>query len=321
MQNNKGEKKLATVWTNLGSLTVIKRSEAVLYLFFQALRSLVISPITSVSCVLTVTAAMIVLGGVLLLMDNVGDVMQSSKEDLSCRLYFKEGVAEGERQQIAQELKERKGVVAVKEIDKKAALNEFKESLEKYVDLFENLEEENPLPISLLVTLDQDNEEVVAEIFEHYTDNKAIEYVQYDKEFVTRFSQILRFFKKSGIFSIVALLLITAVIIANTVRLTLVNRSDEIVIMRLVGADTLFVKAPCIIEGGLYGLLGGSASLVVLYFSWNFLIRIMGEVPLWQLFFSNVHFLSFYQMVVLVFVAVLVGVFSSATAVWRLSER
>jgi len=61
------------------------------------------------------------------------------------------------------------------------------------------------------------------------------------------------------------LLFVSVFIISNTVRLTFINRKDEVEIMRLVGANRWFIKTPFLIEGLLNGFLGGVISVGLLY--------------------------------------------------------
>ena len=53
-------------------------------------------------------------------------------------------------------------------------------------------------------------------------------------------------------------------IIANTIRLTLFTRRDEIAILRLIGATTSFIRIPYLLEGAVLGALGSALSLVML---------------------------------------------------------
>ncbi len=80
-------------------------------------------------------------------------------------------------------------------------------------------------------------------------------------EKLERFVERTRF---ASIFMLAALSLATAVLVANTLRLAVFARREEIEIMKLVGATDAFVGAPFLIEGLLQGLVGGGLAAVAL---------------------------------------------------------
>ena len=64
-----------------------------------------------------------------------------------------------------------------------------------------------------------------------------------------------------------ALLLVTAILlISNTIRITIISRSREIQIMRLVGAKNSYIRGPFLLEGAWVGLLGAIVPSALIYF-------------------------------------------------------
>ena len=58
-------------------------------------------------------------------------------------------------------------------------------------------------------------------------------------------------------------------IIANTIRLTLFARRDEIAILRLIGATKAFIRIPYLLEGAVLGGLGSAVSLAIVITSYS----------------------------------------------------
>jgi cell division transport system permease protein len=85
---------------------------------------------------------------------------------------------------------------------------------------------------------------------------------------------------KVGI-AILALLIFTAaIIISNTIRLTVYARRREIAIMQLVGASNTYIRLPFICEGLIDGLLGALLALVVLAVArWQLLPKLTTALP------------------------------------------
>jgi cell division transport system permease protein len=87
------------------------------------------------------------------------------------------------------------------------------------------------------------------------------------------------------------LFLVTFFIVGSTVRLAILARKDEIEIMQLVGASEEMIQAPFVLEGMIQGILGGSASILCLWFLVEFLrLQIPGATGLFSL--SQIQFLN-----------------------------
>ena len=116
---------------------------------------------------------------------------------------------------------------------------------------------------------------------------------------------------------------IAILVMFNTIRLTIYSRSQEIEIMKIVGATNWYVRWPMIIEGILYGLFAAFISLVILYpvtrmASPKIETYFQGYgINLAQYFTS--HLLQIVAMQILV--GVLLGVLSSAIAVSKYLKR
>ena len=312
---------LPEVWQEAAALPTLSRPAFAMQLVLHALRSFVMSPVTFGACIFTVAVALFVLSAFLLLIHNVGGVLELSRGEASCRLYLRDGVPPEAAAALRAELRAQPGVRDVRLFTKEDALREFGQALSAQAGLLDGLEAENPLPASLRVTAAPGADEVISGVVQRYGQHPAIEYVQYDKELLRKVAEVVRLFRRGAQLSAFFMLLVTGVIIANTVRLTLAMRRDEISIMRLVGASSAFVKAPCLIEGGLHGLVGASVSLLLLYGAWRIVRNAVQAVPIWQMLFPSLSFLPFGTLVLIVIVSVGVGALASLIAVRRIAVR
>ena len=121
---------------------------------------------------------------------------------------------------------------------------------------------------------------------------------------------------KGTIFIVVALILVTAFLISNTIKLTIFSRKSEIEIMRLVGASNTAIKLPFIFEGFILGILGSIIPIILTIYGYNLLYdKLGGHV------FSNIIVLVkpfnfvFYVALILLAVGSVVGMFGSYRAV------
>ncbi len=308
------DERITSVWSKISGLSKVGRFSYSLHLVRQAMRSLIISPFSALICIITVAAAMTVLSCFLLLVINVSDVVEDG--DLNCRIYLKDLEA---KDRILNELNNYNGIESVKFISSGDALLEFRESFGE--DLTVGLEKDNPLPDSFLITVAKDNQDLISALASRYEKDLGVEYVQYDKEFVQHFTQAILLFRRFILLSVLALAIVTAVIIANTVRMTLSKRAEEIVIMRLVGAESIDVLLPCVIEGAFYGMVGSILGIITAYLVWLTSSGFISDLTIIKLFFSKTYFINPLGIFLIIFVSAIVGALSSFAAVSKVSEK
>lgn len=114
-----------------------------------------------------------------------------------------------------------------------------------------------------------------------------------------------------GFWIIAVLMIISLVIVSNTIRVTMYNRKLEISIMKAVGATDSFVRLPFMIEGITIGLVSAGVTLTLLYFVYNAVKdTIKGALSLG----SMIPFSEFAFLLLGIFagIGVLAGVLSSA---------
>lgn len=92
-----------------------------------------------------------------------------------------------------------------------------------------------------------------------------IEDVRFGEEWVEKLYQIRNVATLAGTVLGLTFAIVAVIIIGSTIRMAVLARSREIVIMRLVGATDGFIRRPFLIEGALKGALGG---LVALFLTW-----------------------------------------------------
>jgi cell division transport system permease protein len=143
------------------------------------------------------------------------------------------------------------------------ALEEFRLSsgLGNVIDTLED----NPLPHTLVVRPHESaNPETLESLAIELTTRDEIDLVKLDMQWVQRLNAILDFLRRAMVIAAGMLILAVIIIIGNTIRLDIQNRSDEIEILKLLGASDGFVRRPFLYVGLWYGLLGGIFALLLL---------------------------------------------------------
>ena len=143
-----------------------------------------------------------------------------------------------------------------------------------------------------------------------------VESVDYNEGLVEKISVVFNLVEKISVILIVALLLVTAFLIGNTIKLTIFSRRTEIEIMRLVGTSNIVIKLPFLFEGLILGVLGSIIPIMIMIYGYLILYdRTNGYI------YSNVikmvkpyPFIMYASIFVLVLGAI-IGMISSIRAV------
>ena len=140
--------------------------------------------------------------------------------------------------------------------------------------------------------------------------------VKYGEGMVEQLVSVFDIVRKVSIGVVIALIVVTAFLITNTIKITIMSRKKEIEIMRLVGASNINIKLPFIFEGLLLGLLGSIVPILVTVYGYTaFYDHFNG-----QLFTQFIKLLSpvpfiYYISLFLLLIGMVVGMFGSYKAV------
>lgn len=135
----------------------------------------------------------------------------------------------------------------------------------------------NPLPASLQVkvkdlsNLDPVNQVFKSDEFSKIITNYSTEEGNDRQKTIKNIAKISRGVSTTGTIIGAAFLIIALLIIFNTVRMAIFTRREEIEIMKLVGATKWFIRGPFIVEGALYGIIGGTLAIIIIFPLINFI--------------------------------------------------
>ena len=184
---------------------------------------------------------------------------------------------------------------------------DFNSILEKYDD-----REDNPLLDAFQVKVTDINK--IDEVAKEIEQIDGVNSVKYGEGMVEQLVSVFDIVKKVSYGVVIALIIVTAFLISNTIKITIFSRKREIEIMRLVGASNINIKIPFILEGLFLGLFGSIIPITIigyeaLYNSFN------GQIM--SPFIQLITPLPFTYIVSLVLMAIgiLVGMFGSWRAV------
>ena len=151
-------------------------------------------------------------------------------------------------------------VASVTYVSKAEGLHEMRARLHGQIDT--SLLTSNPLPDALRVRVVKPDD--VSGVAAHIVKMQGVANVNYAQEVVARALRLATVLGRIAFVVVALLVLVAAIIISNTIRLTVYSRRREIAIMQLVGATNAYIRGPFICEGFLAGLMGAAVALALL---------------------------------------------------------
>ena len=235
------------------------------YAVASALRGLRSSPVTSSVAVITVAVTLLLSGAFSLVLGNMQRLVERFGEDVKLAVYLDADLEADDRETLRGRLGGLASVEAVAFVSSEEALERFQSGVGQRSGVLEGLGE-NPLPASFELTLAPTarNAEGLRRLGDEVAGWAGVEDVGAGAEWIEGYTRVLGIFRFGGFALGATLLVATLLIVANTIRLALYARRDEIEILRLVGAAPSFVAAPFLIEGLVQGALGGAIAWLIL---------------------------------------------------------
>lgn len=238
---------------------------SIFYLLREAWANIWTNRTTTGVAILTTAFTLACVGIFLLLYVNLRAAAGWLQDDIKIMVYLDDRAAATTITEIEQQLRGDRAVAAQHFVSKEQALGEFKAQFPSESHLLEGLGQ-NPLPASFVVTLSPPfrSPDAVKRWAERVGRFAGVVKVDYNQDWIDALSTIIRSIEVVAIGIGLVLSAAAVTIIANTIRLTLFARRDEIAILRLIGATKSFIRIPYLLEGAVLGGLGSAVSLGML---------------------------------------------------------
>ena len=235
------------------------------YSFEEAVTSLWRGRRSSSLSVATIAAALVVLGGLLLVSWNVERLLVQWAAAAEMSVYVRDDVTPEAREVVEQMLRESELVTDYEFVSKAEALSRFRRDFADLDGVTEHVTA-YPFPASFEVRLNPDvgDTEAVERLASVLQGASGVEEVRFDQAWIERITSALGLLRGVGLVVALVLVVAAALTVANVVRLACFARRDEIEIMQLVGAPLTYVRGPFVLEGVLQGGMGALAALLVL---------------------------------------------------------
>ncbi len=236
------------------------------YCLDEAFASLRRQRVSVVLAMLTIAAALLVLGGFLLVTVNMDRAVSRWSAAAEFSIYLADDISPEQRVALNTLLESHPAVASREYVSKADAAVRFRRD---FPDLSAGLADlpQNPLPASIEVRLNpaKAGGEALETFARMVSATEGVADVRFDRRWLERLGRIASGVRWAG-WILGAVLLAAAVLtVATVVRLSLHARRDEVDIMQLMGAPISLLRGPLVMEGILYGGAGAIVSLIALY--------------------------------------------------------
>ncbi len=251
---------------------VIKRF---FYTLKQAFKQLLRNRAMTVASIFAITAMLLILSLFFILVINVNTAAQSIQQDYdSIEIYLADDTTEEQADEIIADIEQEDGVQEAFYKTKEEAMSEFRARWGENGYLLDSLQE-NPLPNSVVVMIDDlEQAENIAEKAATYD---GIEDVQFYKDTVDKLLSATRYIQIAAVIVMVFLIIVSIVVVSNTIKLTVFNRASEISIMKYVGATNWFIRGPFLAEGIIIGIISAGISIGLSALVYDKIIEVVGN--------------------------------------------
>ena len=270
--------------------------------------------LASISCI---TITLILVAVSIILSENIKNFTDDIEKDVTIVVYVDKDATEDDRKAIELKIEFLDNIESVTFMSKEDIRKDMASDSDGLGTILNEYDEtNNPLLDEYLVKVkDTEKIGVTAKKIEGID---KVNTVKYGEGMVEELVKIFDIVKKITLGIVAGLIIVTAFLISNTIKITISNRKRQIEIMRLVGASNSYIKLPFFFEGIILGFLGSILPILISCYGYIILYDKLGGI----LFTEVISLVSPEKIllnlsIILVSIGVFVGAFGSYKAVRR----
>ena len=225
------------------------------YLLREGIRGIFLHGFMSFAAIWVTVACLLIMGTFGLVLYNLNEMIVELEQENEMLVYIDETYSEAEAKSVGSQINQIANVHNAQFVSREQAVVNFVDEMEDE-DLFAGLDP-STFRDRYVITLEDNSKmretEGVADVSVHYEIQEGFQTVQ-------------RILNIASVIIIAVLLVVSMLIISNTVKLAMYDRKEEIAIMKMVGATNGFIRWPFVVEGFILGIL---ASAIAFFLEWG----------------------------------------------------
>ena len=251
------------------------------YLLKEGIKGIFLRGFMSFAAVCVTVACLLIIGSFSCLMYNINLMVEDLNKTNEVLAYVDSALSDAEAKSVGTKINRLPNVQQAKFVSREEALEKFIADHKDESDAFAGVSAED-LRHRFVVTLEDNSlmEETVAQLQQI----PGVAEITASFELAEGFSTLQRVLELVSYAIIAVLLVVSLLIISNTVKLAMYDRRDEIAIMKMVGATNGFIRLPFMVEGFVLGMLGAAIAFGLEWVMYDALIQKIAEMDTLKLF-------------------------------------
>lgn len=236
-------------------------AEQAFYFIVEALTSFRRNGLMTVAAVTTTVVALLAVGAAVVLGLNLSQLAGALESEVAVVAFLRDGMTPAEMARAQRAIAALPEALSVRFVSRSEALLRLRQRLGDTA-AFDDLGTANPLPDSFEIQLTDPlrTKALAASV----ADVPGVEEVTYGAQVTDRLLALTRGVRWFAALLILFLTSVALIVVANTIRLTVIARAREIEIMQLVGATRWFIQSPLLLEGMLEGTAAAAMATALL---------------------------------------------------------
>ncbi len=271
----------------------------------------------SIASLFSITAMLLILGLFFVAAVNIDLAIEAAKNDYeTVQIFLEDETTLEQTNEMMNTFEKMPEVVETSYMSKEEAMDQLRLDWGNDGEMLNSLSS-NPLPNAIVVQVGelQDADALV----EHARNISGVESVMYYKDTVEKLVKVTDSMQMGALIVMIFLVIVSVVVVSNTIKLTVLAREKEIEIMKYVGATNWFIRGPFLIEGILIGLLSALVSSGLIALIYDKIVELAGEnvLLILRMQMVSVEFLTFNLIWIFIALGVSIGASGSIISMRR----
>lgn len=236
----------------------------------EGARSIYANRLMSVAAVGVLAACLMLIGSAALFSLNINQMVSFMEDQNEAVVFVRDDADQATIDAIDASLHMIANISNIEFVSREQGLEEQKASFGENAYLLDPLEEDNPLPNSFRVSVDDLSQ--LTDTLAKIEAISGVDYARAPEDMAETITGIKRAVYVAGSSIVIILAVVSLIIIANTIKVTVFNRRKEINIMKYVGATDSFIRLPFIVEGMLLGLISALLAFGIVWLTYDNII-------------------------------------------------